>query len=182
MARKGLVRTFQIARELSEMTVLENLMLAPKGQIGESAIRSVTPGLRGEVVAQEEEIRERAWETLDFFEIDHLATEHAGNLSGGQRKLLEMARALTDRPGGGSPRRRAARGRQSHVRGEAPRSDPPAARGRLHVPPRRTRYGRYHEQLRTRHRHAPGQRSRRRDRRRDTEQRTGHRGVPGEDI
>ena len=98
MARKGLVRTFQIARELSEMTVLENLMLAPKGQIGESAIRSVTPGLRGEVVAQEEEIRERAWETLDFFEIDHLATEHAGNLSGGQRKLLEMARALMTDP------------------------------------------------------------------------------------
>ncbi|WP_123620931.1 ABC transporter ATP-binding protein [Halorubrum sp. CSM-61] len=98
MARKGLVRTFQIARELSEMTVLENLMLAPKGQIGESAIRAVTPGLRGEVIEQEEEIRERAWETLDFFEIDHLATEHAGNLSGGQRKLLEMARALMTDP------------------------------------------------------------------------------------
>jgi branched-chain amino acid transport system ATP-binding protein len=98
IARKGLVRTFQIARELEEMTVLENLMLAPKGQLGESAIRAVTPGLRGEVVKQEEEIRERAWETLDFFEIDHLATEHAGNLSGGQRKLLEMARALMTDP------------------------------------------------------------------------------------
>ena len=98
MARKGLVRTFQIARELAEMTVLENLMLAPKGQIGESAIRAATPGLRGEVIEQEEEIRERAWETLDFFEIDHLATEHAGNLSGGQRKLLEMARALMTDP------------------------------------------------------------------------------------
>jgi len=98
IARKGLVRTFQIARELEEMTVLENLMLAPKGQIGESAIRAVAPGLRGDVVAQEEEIRERAWETLDFFEIDHLATEHAGNLSGGQRKLLEMARALMTDP------------------------------------------------------------------------------------
>ena len=98
MARKGLVRTFQIARELEEMTVLENLMLAPKGQIGESAIRAVTPGLRGEVVTQEAAIRERAWETLDFFEIDHLATEHAGNLSGGQRKLLEMARALMTDP------------------------------------------------------------------------------------
>ncbi len=98
MARKGLVRTFQIARELEEMSVLENLMLAPKGQIGESAIRSVTPGLRGSVVEQEEAIRERAWETLDFFEIDHLATEHAGNLSGGQRKLLEMARALMTDP------------------------------------------------------------------------------------
>ena len=98
IARKGLVRTFQIARELEEMTVLENLMLAPKGQIGESAIRAVAPGLRGDVIAQEEEIRERAWETLDFFEIDHLATEHAGNLSGGQRKLLEMARALMTDP------------------------------------------------------------------------------------
>lgn len=98
MARKGLVRTFQIARELEEMTVLENLMLAPKGQIGESAIRSVMPGLRGEVIEQEKAIRERAWETLDFFEIDHLANEHAGNLSGGQRKLLEMARALMTDP------------------------------------------------------------------------------------
>ena len=98
IARRGLVRTFQIARELEEMTVLENLMLAPKGQTGESAIRAVTPGLRGEVVEQEEALRERAWETLDFFEIDHLATEHAGNLSGGQRKLLEMARALMTDP------------------------------------------------------------------------------------
>ena len=98
IARKGLVRTFQIARELEEMSVLENLMLAPKGQIGESAIHAVTPGLRSGVIEQEEEIRERAWETLDFFEIDHLATEHAGNLSGGQRKLLEMARALMTDP------------------------------------------------------------------------------------
>jgi branched-chain amino acid transport system ATP-binding protein len=98
IARKGLVRTFQIARELEEMTVLENLMLAPKGQIGESALRAVTPGLRGDVITQETAIRERAWETLDFFEIDHLATEHAGNLSGGQRKLLEMARALMTDP------------------------------------------------------------------------------------
>jgi len=98
IARRGLVRTFQIARELEEMTVLENLMLAPKGQIGESAIRAVTPGLRGAVVAEETELRERAWETLEFFEIDHLATEYAGNLSGGQRKLLEMARALMTDP------------------------------------------------------------------------------------
>ena len=98
IARKGLVRTFQIARELSEMTVLENLMLAPQGQLGESAIRAVTPGLRGAVIAEETDIRERAWETLEFFEIDHLAHEHAGNLSGGQRKLLEMARALMTDP------------------------------------------------------------------------------------
>ncbi|MUW14109.1 ATP-binding cassette domain-containing protein [Halorubrum sp. CBA1125] len=98
IARKGLVRTFQITRELKEMTVLENLMLAPKGQIGESAIRSVTPGLRSAVVEQEEELREQVWDTLELFEIDHLATEHAGNLSGGQRKLLEMARALMTDP------------------------------------------------------------------------------------
>jgi len=98
IANKGLVRTFQIARELGEMSVLENLMLAPKAQRGESVIRSVTPGLRGAVVEEETEIRERAWETLEFFEIDHLATEHAGNLSGGQRKLLEMARALMTDP------------------------------------------------------------------------------------
>lgn len=98
IARKGLVRTFQIARELSEMTVLENLMLAPQGQIGESAVRAVTPGLRGAVVEEETALRERAWETLEFFEIDHLAHEHAGNLSGGQRKLLEMARVLMTDP------------------------------------------------------------------------------------
>jgi len=98
IARKGLVRTFQIARELGEMTVLENLMLAPKGQRGESAIRAVTPGLRGAVVEEELDVRERAWETLEFFEIDHLATEHAASLSGGQRKLLEMARAFMTDP------------------------------------------------------------------------------------
>jgi len=98
IARKGLVRTFQIARELSEMTVLENLMLAPQGQLGESAVRAVTPGLRGAVIEEETALRERAWETLEFFEIDHLAHEHAGNLSGGQRKLLEMARVLMTDP------------------------------------------------------------------------------------
>ena len=98
IAQRGLVRTFQIARELEEMTVLENLMLAPKNQIGESIWRSVTPGARGEVITQEQELRERTWEMLELFEIDHLAEEHAGNLSGGQRKLLEMARALMTDP------------------------------------------------------------------------------------
>ncbi|MGB9987924.1 ABC transporter ATP-binding protein [Salarchaeum japonicum] len=98
IAQRGLVRTFQLARELEEMTVLENMMLAPGGQSGESATRSVLPGLRSTVVAEEEAVRERAWETLEFFEIDHLAQELAGNLSGGQRKLLELARALMTDP------------------------------------------------------------------------------------
>ncbi|MFB6185194.1 MAG: ABC transporter ATP-binding protein [Haloarculaceae archaeon] len=98
LAQRGLVRTFQIARELDEMTVLENMMLAPKFQRGESLWRSVLPYARRDVVEQEVQLRERTWEMLEFFEIDHLAEEYAGNLSGGQRKLLEMARALMTDP------------------------------------------------------------------------------------
>ena len=98
VADRGLVRTFQIARELAEMTVLENLMLAPQRQRGESLYRSVLPKFRDGVIAEETELREAVWESLEFFEIDHLAEEQAGTLSGGQRKLLEMARALMTDP------------------------------------------------------------------------------------
>mgnify|MGYP002760182165 FL=1 len=98
IARRGLVRTFQIARELEEMTVFENMMLAPQAQRGESLLASVVPGLRDAVIAEERELRSTVWETLEFFEIDHLAHEYAGNLSGGQRKLLELARALMTDP------------------------------------------------------------------------------------
>ncbi len=98
IASRGLVRTFQIARELPEMTVLENLMLAPPDQVGERLWRSVVPGARRGVVEQERALRDRVWETLEFFEIDHLARQEAGALSGGQRKLLEMARAMMTDP------------------------------------------------------------------------------------
>jgi branched-chain amino acid transport system ATP-binding protein len=98
VANRGLVRTFQIARQLDEMTVIENVMLAPRDQQGEALWRSVVPGARRGVVRQEREVRERAWEMLEFFELDHLAGEYAGTLSGGQRKLLEMARALMTDP------------------------------------------------------------------------------------
>jgi len=94
IANRGLVRTFQIARELEEMTVLENMMLAPQDQRGEKLVNAVLPGLRDDVIEQEIELREAVWEMLELFEIDHLAEEEAGNLSGGQRKLLELARAL----------------------------------------------------------------------------------------
>lgn len=98
IANRGLVRTFQIARTLDEMTVMENLMLSPKNQAGERMWQSVLPGSRRNVIEQEEKLREEVWNTLEFFEIDHLATEQAGNLSGGQQKLLEMSRALMTDP------------------------------------------------------------------------------------
>ncbi|MFB6133211.1 MAG: ABC transporter ATP-binding protein [Halanaeroarchaeum sp.] len=97
-AHYGLVRTFQIPRELTEMTVLENLMLAPMNQSGEAVWRAVTPGVRRTVENEEREILDEAWEMLEFFDIDHLATEEAGNLSGGQRKLLELSRVLMTDP------------------------------------------------------------------------------------
>ena len=98
IARKGLVRTFQIARELGGMTVMENMMLAPQRQSGEALWRSVTPGLRPRVRREESDLVEQVWDTLDFFDIEHLAEEEAGGLSGGQRKLLELARALLTDP------------------------------------------------------------------------------------
>lgn len=91
---RGLVRTFQIAREFETMTVLENMMLPPENQRGETAWQSILPGTRSGVQRAEEKVFDRAWEMLEFFDIDHLALEEAGTLSGGQRKLLELARAL----------------------------------------------------------------------------------------
>jgi len=89
---KGLLRTFQIAHEFSTMTVLENLMMVPDRQHGETLINSWIA--RGKVREQEKIIRAKAEEVIDFLKITHLTHERAGNLSGGQKKLLELGRTM----------------------------------------------------------------------------------------
>ena len=89
---KGLLRTFQIAHEFSTLTVLENLMMVPDAQKGETLWNAWFK--RGEVRAQEEEIRTRALEVIEFLNLKHLVEEKAGNLSGGQKKLLELGRTM----------------------------------------------------------------------------------------
>ena len=95
VARAGLVRTFQIVRPLARMTVLENLMLAPARQPGEHLAGSL---MWWRTRRQDAIIRERAMATLDFFDLAPLADEYAGALSGGQKKLLELARAIMLEP------------------------------------------------------------------------------------
>ena len=89
---KGLLRTFQIAHEFSTLTVLENLMMVPGGQSGESLLNAWFAF--SEVRRQEREIRERAMEVIEFLNLTHLAQELAGNLSGGQKKLVELGRTM----------------------------------------------------------------------------------------
>ncbi|MGV6813283.1 MAG: ABC transporter ATP-binding protein [Brevirhabdus sp.] len=89
---KGLLRTFQIAHEFSSMTVRENLMMVPAAQSGETLWNA---WFRRRMVAQEEaELLKKADEVLEFLTIDHLKDEKAGNLSGGQKKLLELGRTM----------------------------------------------------------------------------------------
>ncbi|MGR3484662.1 MAG: ABC transporter ATP-binding protein [Paracoccaceae bacterium] len=88
----GLLRTFQIAHEFHSLTVRENLMAVPGGQSGES-IRNALFRRRA-IRAEERALRDKADEVLDFLTIDHLAEEKAGNLSGGQKKLLELGRTM----------------------------------------------------------------------------------------
>ncbi len=90
--KKGLLRTFQIAHEFSTLTVLENLMVVPGEQPGEQLRHSWFNFHR--VRKNEERIQERAREVIDFLEISHLENELAGNLSGGQKKLLELGRTM----------------------------------------------------------------------------------------
>ena len=89
---KGLLRTFQIAHEFPTLSVRENLMMVPSGQAGESLWN--TWFARGRIREEEKALRARADDVLDFLTISHLAEEKAGNLSGGQKKLLELGRTM----------------------------------------------------------------------------------------
>jgi branched-chain amino acid transport system ATP-binding protein len=96
IARLGMVRTFQITKALARMPVIDNMMLAAPEQPGEK-LRNVVFRPRA-CARRESEVREQAMELLALFNLDHLADEYAGTLSGGQRKLLELARALMTGP------------------------------------------------------------------------------------
>ncbi len=88
----GMLRTFQIAQEFSTLTVRENLMMVPSGQAGENLLGA---WLRPDLVRSEEErIRAKAEEVIEFLQIMEVADELAGNLSGGQKKLLELGRTM----------------------------------------------------------------------------------------
>ncbi|MGR3270636.1 ABC transporter ATP-binding protein [Thalassococcus profundi] len=89
---KGLLRTFQIAHEFSSMTCRENLMMVPGGQSGETLWNAWFH--RGRIAQEEAALLKKADEVLDFLTISHLKDEKAGNLSGGQKKLLELGRTM----------------------------------------------------------------------------------------
>jgi branched-chain amino acid transport system ATP-binding protein len=105
--KKKIYRTFQITREFAQMSVLENLMLIPDQQVGEKIWN--TWFRQGSVRTQERAIKEKALEVLEFVELIDLKDEYAGSLSGGQKKLLELAKSmmadpklvLLDEPGAG---------------------------------------------------------------------------------
>ncbi len=89
---KGVLRTFQLAHEFKTLTVRDNLMMVPPNQAGESLLNTwFQPSL---VRANEEEVRAKADEVIEFLEIEHVADEFAGTLSGGQKKLLELGRTM----------------------------------------------------------------------------------------
>lgn len=89
---KGLLRTFQIAHEFTRLTVIENLMMVPGHQAGENLIN--TWFRRQQVNDEERSIKQRAREVIDFLNLEPVADEIAGNLSGGQKKLLELGRTM----------------------------------------------------------------------------------------
>ncbi len=85
---KGLLRTFQIAHEFTNLTVLENLMMVPGNQSGEKLMTAL---INPKLVKNEEEIvKQKAYEVINFLNLKHLANELAGNLSGGQKSYLNL--------------------------------------------------------------------------------------------
>jgi branched-chain amino acid transport system ATP-binding protein len=89
---KGLLRTFQIAHEFTNLTVLENLMMVPGNQSGENLVNALLkPAL---IKKEEEQLKQKAFKVIEFLNLKHLANELAGNLSGGQKKLLELGRTM----------------------------------------------------------------------------------------
>ena len=95
VARRGMVRTFQLTKALSRLTVMQNMLLGATGQKGENFLRAIIPGTWRR---QENANTERAEDLLRRFKLDTKRDDFAGGLSGGQRKLLEMARALMVQP------------------------------------------------------------------------------------
>ena len=95
LAKMGMVRTFQLTKALSKMSVIDNLKLGALHQSGENFFKSLFAPIWS---SQEREIESRADELLDRFNLSHMRDEFAGTMSGGQRKLLEMARALMTDP------------------------------------------------------------------------------------
>ena len=89
---RGILRTFQIAHEFTNLTVLENLMMVPSNQSGEKLINAIF--MRKKFKSEEDEIRKKAYEVIKFLNLKHLSNEIAGNLSGGQKKLLELGRTM----------------------------------------------------------------------------------------
>ncbi len=89
---KGLLRTFQIAHEFGSLTVRENLMMVAPDQAGENLVNTFFR--RGRIGAQEQEVRAKAEEIVEFLGLTHVIDEAAGNLSGGQKKLLELGRTM----------------------------------------------------------------------------------------
>jgi neutral amino acid transport system ATP-binding protein len=96
IARQGMVRTFQITKALARMPVIDNMMLGAPDQPGERLVNVVFR--QGAWRRREQEVREQALELLEVFNLARLADAYAGTLSGGQRKLLELARALMAKP------------------------------------------------------------------------------------
>ena len=88
----GILRTFQIAHEFSSLTVKDNLMMVPPNQTGESILQTWFSPKK--IKSEEQHITKKANEVMDFLQLKHLTNEYAGNLSGGQKKLLELGRTM----------------------------------------------------------------------------------------